>query len=103
MRRPGTGRIAALLMTALLVGCSHSDGRRLGGPRDGGLLMGREASAPLATQISRSAWPATWGRVESQETTYYYEFYRDYFTNAQNERNTPYRYFQSYRVGATQR
>lgn len=76
---------------------------RPGGPRRASLLLGREASAQLSTRIGRSQWPATSGRIEGPEETIFLEYYRDFQGNAANERNNPYRQFQSYRIGATQR
>jgi hypothetical protein len=76
---------------------------RPGGPLSTSLLLGREASASLATQIGRSEWPATSGRVESPEQTTFIDYYRDFTGNAANERNNPYRNFQSFRVGTSRK
>lgn len=74
---------------------------RMGGPVVSNLLMGREPSARLATQIGRSDWPATVGRFESPQQSVYVEYYLDIQSNAQSEVFYPYRQFQSYTVGTT--
>ena len=76
---------------------------RPGGPRRSSLLLGPEATARWSTQWGRSEWPATSGRFEAPEQTIYVEYYRDFQSGVANEQNTPYRQFQSYRIGATQR
>ncbi|HUN80211.1 MAG TPA: hypothetical protein VMV81_01755 [Phycisphaerae bacterium] len=97
--------IASLISILPLVvgGCAEDKTMRLGGPRRPSLLLGPEATARWSTHLGRSDWPATSGRFESPEQTIYVEYYRDFQSNFANEQNTPYRDFQSYRIGATQR
>lgn len=84
-------------------GCSEKCPMRTEGLARANLLLGREPSAMMATQVGRSDWPSTDGRYEAPEQTIYVEYYRDYQSGSQNEQNNPYRNFQSYRVGASQR
>jgi hypothetical protein len=96
--------VTVLSILPLVVGsCAEERSIRSGGPNRSSLLLGKEASAVWATQFGRAEWPATSGRIESPQDTVYVEYYRDYQGNAQNEQSTPYRQFQSYRIGATQR
>lgn len=96
--------LTAICTLPLVVGaCSEGQSIRPGGPRSTSLLLGKEASSGIATHIGRSEWPATSGRVESPEQMIYVEYYRDFTGNAANERNNPYRNFQSYRVGTSQK
>lgn len=68
------------------------------------LLFGNEPTAPLATRLARSPWPATDGPYVAPEETFFVEYYRDYFGgNAAQEQTNPQRQFRSYRIGATQR
>lgn len=68
------------------------------------LLLGKEPTAPLATRLARSPWPATVGPIEAPQETFFFEYYRDYFGGNENmERNNPQRQFRSYRVGSSQR
>ena len=99
------GAFVGLLTILPLVagGCAEDHSMRPGGPRRASLLLGSEATAFWSTHLGRSEWPATSGRIESPEQTIYVEYYRDFQSNAANEINNPYREFQSYRIGATQR
>ena len=86
-----------------LGGCSEKCPIRTECPVVRNVLLGSERSSSVATQIGRSDWPSTDGRFELPEQTYYVEYYQDFQSSFQNEQNTPYRNFQSYRVGASSR
>lgn len=67
------------------------------------LLFGGDGRAVLATQIGRSAWPATHGWYEGPTDTLFLEDYRDYQGDASLERSNPRRVFRSYRIGTQHR
>lgn len=92
-----------VLLTLVAVGCTeHRWVHSWGAPRSS-LLLGPEATSRWSTHLARNDWPATNGRYESPEQTIYVEYYRDFQSSFANEQNNPYREFQSYRIGATQR
>jgi hypothetical protein len=66
-------------------------------------LFAANRSTNLATQFGRGDWPATDGAIESPQETVFYEYYRDFQSDAASERFYPYRTFTSVRVGAQQR
>lgn len=106
MSRGTTSTAAILLVLAigLTVGCAATKFPDIAErPMSSSLLFGCGPSANLATQIGRSEWPATLGRIEGAEQTIYIEYYRDYKGDAFLERNNPRTTFRSYRVGTQYR
>ena len=99
----GTYRVIGLFLLAassMAAGCSENKPRPIADePRSASLLLGNEPSAGMATEVGRSEWPSVYGRVEGGEFTVYLEHYQDYQGNRLDERNTPRRYFDSYKVG----
>ncbi len=68
------------------------------------VLLGAEPTAPMATRIARSPWPATDGEYVGPQETYFVEYYRDNFGgNEFQERSNPQRQYRSYRVGMKQK
>ena len=107
MRRGGrVCRIITMLILAAIgwtAGCSGGTPSVRTGPEMADLLLSREYSSQLATQIGRSDWPAAFGAIEGPEDTVYLEYYRDYQGSRAQERSNPRRMFRSYRVGNLQR
>ncbi|MFH1417439.1 MAG: hypothetical protein ABII12_04030 [Planctomycetota bacterium] len=92
-----------LLAIGLTSGCSAHTPNKLEGPGETNLLFGCDRSAILATQIGRSDWPATPGRVEGIQHTLFMEYYRDHQGHSFLESNNPRRVFRSYRIGTQHR
>ncbi len=106
MRGGGVCRTITMLILAAIgwtAGCSGGTPPVRTGPEKADLLLGRERSSQLATQIGRSDWPAAYGAVEGPEDTVYLEYYRDYQGSHAQERSNPRRLFRSYRIGTQQR
>ena len=101
------GLMAGLLMAlggVLIAGCAQTRLARNEYVGSRSLLFGSEASAPMATQIGRSEWPATDNGYHTAEDSVFVEYYYDVFGgNQYSERNTPQRYTYSYRVRAASR
>ncbi|HPF37534.1 MAG TPA: hypothetical protein P5081_15000 [Phycisphaerae bacterium] len=91
--------LAGLIAAVALTGCSASRpvSYEVGSPA---LLFGRSPSPYDATRFTRGPWPATTNGYDTVERRNYVEYYRDYQGNANNERNTPYRFFRSYSSGS---
>ncbi len=92
-----------LLVIGLTSGCSARTPNKLEGREETNLLFGYDRSAILATQIGRSSWPSTTGRVESIQDTLFIEYYRDHQGHAFLDSNNPRRVFRSYRIGTQHR
>jgi len=96
--------VALVLAIGLTTGCTTThrpyDTKR---PVNSALLLPRDGSLALATEIGRSAWPATYGGIESPQQTVFFEYYRDYQGHESLEKNNPRRIFRSYRIGFQQR
>jgi hypothetical protein len=98
-----------LLLVALTQGCSTARPAStarihdINDPPRATALFAANRSTNLATQIGRGDWPATDGAIESPQETVFYEYYRDFQSDARSEEFSPYRTFTSVRVGAQQR
>lgn len=101
MRRFIGGTIGFILCFSFVsvVGCTSTERWEpveVGTPA---MLFDKGASPYAATAFGRNPWPATLGRLESVEETTFVEYYFDFQGNATQERNSPRRWFRSYRVG----
>jgi hypothetical protein len=104
--------VLGLMLIGLIQGCSQQEPRGINDlPRMNAVadmprasaLFAQDRSATLATQLGRSAWPATNGAYESPQETVFQEHYYDFQSDAALERFYPYRTFTSFRTGAQQR
>ncbi len=105
MRRAMRRNAGVLILATigLTTGFSAGAPRHIDQPKTASLLFAIDRSGPLATQIGRSDWPATYGRYEGPEDTVFLDYYYDYQGSAALERTTPRRVFRSYRVGTQHR
>lgn len=96
--------VAAALLLVVTSGCQSDEKIEpivLGSPA---LLFDDIESTPIAsTDFGRDPWPAVRGPIESIEQIRYYQVYNDYQGSASNERNSPWRYTRSVRVGSQSR
>lgn len=88
---------------ALQAGCAATD-------RPGPIVLGSPAllfdapdAAYAATRFGRDPWPATLGRFEQVEETFFVDIYHDDSGSESLERTNPHRHFRSYRIGAQRR
>ncbi len=103
IRRGAGAGVILVILAAMAAGCGETQRRVQVKSERHNALFGHQASERVATMIGRADWPSTAGNYETQQDTIFVEYYRDSYSGAQNERITPYRSFQSYRIGATQR
>jgi hypothetical protein len=97
------GLAAACMVIVIAVGGCASNPPTIATGVDSNLLLGDPWEDGLARHLGRSDWPATWNGYHSPQETVYIEYYRDFFGNEFQERQTPQRNFRSYSVGAAQR
>ena len=100
-----TGITGLALLASLCIGagCGKSTSIPVAQARST-VLLGAEPTAPMATRMARSPWPATDGEYVGPQETYFVEYYRDNFGgNEFQERSNPQRQYRSYRVGMKQK